>query len=184
MNASNPAADSGGQPPASSPATSPDLAIDQWQTRSGSERSSRANLVLTGGGHRWRAHASGDGAIDALMRAVDVALTPVLGVGVELASYAVHATRTGHDASGEVTVGVRRRDEPEGPIYPGRAVHDNVLHASLAAYLDAINAILADAGVSLADAVPAPEEGPTGNPDAAQEARAHTASRIQDSFNG
>jgi hypothetical protein len=52
----------------------PALSIERWSATSGSERGSRASLVLHGGGHRWRAHADGNGAVDALMRAVDDAL--------------------------------------------------------------------------------------------------------------
>ncbi|MDQ3689442.1 MAG: hypothetical protein M3406_05295, partial [Chloroflexota bacterium] len=72
------------------------LSIERWSATSGSERGSRASLVLNGGGHRWRAHADGNGAIDALMRAVDDALAPLLGKGVELATYDVHAAGPGH----------------------------------------------------------------------------------------
>ena len=67
------------------PDTTPALSIERWSATSGSERGSRASLVLHGGGHRWRAHADGNGAVDALMRAVDDALAPLLGTGVQVA---------------------------------------------------------------------------------------------------
>lgn len=159
------------------------LAIERWSVTSGSERQSRANLVLKGGGRSWRAHAVGDGAIDALMRAVDDALAPALGAGVELVTYGVHATGPGHETAGEVTVSIRWREtEADAPVYPGRAVHDNVLEASVHAYLDAINALLADNEIDLAAFVPqAPAAG--SHAEAAGEARAHAASSIQASFN-
>ena len=141
------------------------LSVERWAATSGSERPSRANLTLVGGGHRWRANAGGNGAIDALMRAVDSALTPLLGERVVLASYDVHATGTGHEAKASITVGVRRNDPADGPIYPGRAVHDNVLHASLDAYVDAINALLADEGVDIASSVPSPGDTTTHDTD-------------------
>ena len=84
------------------------LSLKQWSATSGSERSSRANLVLEGGGHRWRANADGNGAIDALTR-VDNALDPVLGSGVQLVAYDVHATGIGHAGEG---VDHRRRAAP------------------------------------------------------------------------
>jgi hypothetical protein len=159
------------------------LAIERWSVTSGSERQSRANLALTGGGRTWRAHAVGDGAIDALMRAVDDALSPALGAGVELVTYGVHATGPGHETAGEVTVSIRWRDaQADAPVYPGRAVHDNVLDASVHAYLDAINALLADNEIDLAAFVPE-RSAADSHAEAAGEARAHAASRIQASYN-
>ena len=60
---------------------------------------------------------------------------------------------------------MRRSDAPDGPIYPGRAVHDNVLHASLDAYVDAINTLLADEGVDIASSVPSPGDTTTHDTD-------------------
>jgi hypothetical protein len=133
-----------------------DVTVERWAASSGSERSSRANVILLGGGHRWRANAAGNGAIDALLRAVDNALAPLLGDGIVLAAYDVHAAGVGHEAQASITVGVRRRDATEGPIYPGRAVHDNVLQASLDAYVDAINALVRDEQIDIAAARPSP----------------------------
>ena len=132
------------------------LTLERWSVTSGSERGSRANLVLSGGGHRWRANAEGNGAVDALMRAVDKALEPLLGGGVVLVSYDVHAAGTGHEARASVSVGIRRRDDDGAPIYPGRAVHENGLESSVAAYVDAINALVANEGIDVASAVPTP----------------------------
>ena len=75
-----------------------------------------------------------------------------------LVSYDVHAAGTGHEAKASIAVGVRRSDAPDGPIYPGRAVHDNVLQASVEAYVSAIGALLTDEGVDIAAAVPSPGE--------------------------
>lgn len=138
------------------PDTDPGLSLERWSATSGSERASRANLVLAGGGHRWRANADGNGAIDALMRAVDKALAPLLGAGVVLASYDVHATGAGHEAKASISVSVQRRDDEGGPLYPGRAVGENVLGASVAAYIDAVNTLLAEEGIDIASAVPTP----------------------------
>lgn len=137
------------------PGTRAELYLERWSATSGSERASRANLVLAGGGHRWRANAGGNGAIDALLRAVDNALQPLLGAGVELVSFDVHATTTGHDAGASIVVGVRRTGE-EGPIHVGRAVDENVLQASVVAYIDAINALLVHEEIDVAAAVPGP----------------------------
>lgn len=157
------------------------LSLERWSATSGSERGSRANLVLSGGGHRWRASADGNGAIDALMRAVDNALAPLLGAGVVLVSFDVHAQQAGHEASASVTVGVRRRDREDAPIYPGRAVGENVLGASVIAYIDAVNVLLADEGVDVASAVPAP--GSTMRHETDPEHRAAANDRIMAAYN-
>ena len=137
----------------------PDVAfnVERWSATSGSQRSSRADLVLDGAGRKWRAHATGNGAIDALLRAVDLALGAVLGDGVELQTYNVHATGHGHETAAVVTLSLRPRGgDPDAPAYPGRGTHDNVLEASLVAYVDAINRLVAHANVDVAAAAPAP----------------------------
>jgi len=141
-----------------SPSTGNALSIERWAATSGSERGSRASLVLNGGGHRWRAHAEGNGAVDALMRAVDDALAPLLGRGVALATYDVHASAPGHEATASVALSIRSMADPDGPLFAGRATSENVLQASVGAYVDAVNALLADTGVDIAAAVPSPGE--------------------------
>ncbi|MGH2446316.1 MAG: alpha-isopropylmalate synthase regulatory domain-containing protein [Candidatus Limnocylindria bacterium] len=157
------------------------LSVERWSATSGSDRPSRANLILRGGGHRWRAHADGNGAVDALMRAVDSALEPLLGAGVELATYDVHATGPGHETKASISVSVRPRDEPDGPLYPGRAVHENVLDASLAAYVDALNELLAAREVDVAAAVPTP--GSTSRDEHDPDHRAGAKDRIMSAYN-
>lgn len=163
------------------PATEGELSLERWSATSGSERASRANLVVGGGGHRWRANADGNGAIDALMRAVDNALAPLLGSGVVLVSYDVHATGAGHDAKASISVGVRRRDDEGGPAYPGRSIDENVLQASVVAYIDAVNALLSAEGVDIASAVPTPGE--TVRHDTDPEHRSGAKDRIMSAYN-
>lgn len=157
------------------------LSVERWAASSGSERGSRANLVLAGGGHRWRANADGNGAIDALMRAVDNALAPLLGAGVVLVNYDVHATGVGHEAKASISVGVRRRDDDAAAVHPGEAVHDNVLEASVVAYVDAVNTLLAAEGIDIASAVPSPGE--TDRQDTDPEHRAQSKDRIMSAYN-
>ena len=73
-------------------------------------------LVLHGGDHRWRAHAEGNGAIDALMKAVDVALAPCSATAWPW-TYDVHASGPGHDsaASGQA---IRPAPTRTGPSIP------------------------------------------------------------------
>lgn len=163
------------------PSTEGDLHLERWSATSGSERGSRANLVLAGGGHRWRANADGNGAIDALMRAVDNALAPLLGDGIVLESFDVHATRAGHEARASVSLGVRRRDQPDAPVHAGSAEDENVLQASVVAYIDAVNTLLAAEGVDIASAVPLPGE--TSRHEADPDERARSKERIMSAYN-
>lgn len=163
------------------PTSAGDLHLERWAASSGSERGSRANLVLAGGGHRWRANADGNGAIDALLRAVDNALAPLLGDGVVLASFEVRATRAGHEAQADVSVGVHRRDQPDATIYAGGAVDENLLQASVVAYIDAVNALLAAEGIDVASAVPTPGETETHETD--PEHTSSSKDRIMSAYN-
>lgn len=164
------------------PATGGSLHLERWSATSGSERGSRANLVLAGGGHRWRANADGNGAIDALMRAVDNALGPVLGDGVVLTAFDVHATRAGHEATASVTVSVQRRDQPDAAVYSGGGLDENVLQASVVAYIDAVNALLEAEGVDIASAVPSP--GDTDLHETDPDHRSSSKDRIMSAYNG
>ena len=167
--------------PERTPAATDGLSIERWSATSGSERGSRASLVLHGGGHRWRAHADGNGAVDALMRAVDDALAPLLGEGVSLTTYDVHASGPGHEATAAVSLSIRSRADADGPLYTGRFVSENVLEASVGAYVDAVNTLLADTGVDIASAVPSPGETDTHETD--PEHRSGAKDRIMSAYN-
>ena len=127
------------------------FSLERWSATSGNSRPSRASLALRGAGRTWRASSMGNGGIDALMRAIDVALAPFVGDGVELESFNVHAMGTGHAAEASVSLSIRSRTAgAHDPGYAGRGVHANVLEASAIAYLDAINRLVAHAGVDVA----------------------------------
>jgi hypothetical protein len=98
-----------------------------------------------------------------------------------LVSYDVHAAGVGHEAKASITVGVRRREVSDGPIYPGSAVHDNVLQASVEAYVEAIAALLADEGVDIAAAVPSP--GDTTRDETDPDHRSGTKDKIMSAYN-
>ena len=121
------------------PDTPAGVSIERWTATSGSERGSRASLVLHGGDHRWRANAEGNGAIDALMKAVDVALAPLLATAWPWRTYDVHA-------SGPGTTRPRRSRCRSAPRRRGltplsRACRQRERARGLVgAYVDAINA--------------------------------------------
>ena len=132
------------------------FAVEQWAANSASNRASRASLVLTGAGRKWRASAVGNGAVDALLKAVDRALEPVLGEGVELTEYVVEATGRGHDAAATVHVSIRPRAEGNGTSFSWDSDGRNILGASVAAYLGAINELVIEHAIDVARLAPAP----------------------------
>src|SRR5688572_33037030 len=56
----------------------PTLQLARWTVTSGSNARSRGAVIIDAGDHHWRASAEGNGAIDALFRAVDQALSEIL----------------------------------------------------------------------------------------------------------
>jgi 2-isopropylmalate synthase len=79
--------------------------------------------------------ASGDGPVDALCAAVN----RLTGVEAQLIDYAIRAVTGGTDALGEVTARVREGER----VVVGRASSTDVLEASVLAYLDGVNRLLA-----------------------------------------
>src|SRR3989441_12479431 len=95
-------------PPASRPSTDPadTLHLARWTVTSGSNANSRGAVVIASGDHQWEAASEGNGAVDALFRAIDRALADVLTGHPRLLSYDVHAVAEGPDAEGRVTVSI------------------------------------------------------------------------------
>ena len=124
------------------------LHLARWTVTSGSNANSRGAVVVVAGDHQWEASADGNGAVDALFRAVDRALTDVLTGHPRLISYDVHAVAEGPDAEGKVTVVVAPPSDVAGPRgsgrYTGEITSTNIIAASIEAYIDAINALLAE----------------------------------------
>ena len=100
------------------------------------------------GDHEWRASAEGNGAIDALYRAVDKALAEILSGHPRLLAYDIHALGEGTDTIGVVTVRIAPPDvggERGSGEYRGEARGPNIIAASIEAYIMALNAMLAEA---------------------------------------
>ncbi len=124
------------------------IRLGRWTVTSGSNVNSRAAVVLQAGSHDWKASAEGNGAVDALLRAVDGALVDILGGHPVLIAYDVHALAEGPDAEGRVTVQIAAPADTEGPrsggSYTGEVASTNIVAASVEAYVHALNAMLAD----------------------------------------
>jgi 2-isopropylmalate synthase len=122
--------------------------LERWTVTSGSNMNSRAAVVIRGSGHDWKASAEGNGAVDALYRAVDRALGDILGGSHPLLlAYDVHALAEGPAAEGMVTVRIAPPVGAPGARndgrYTGEVAGTNTIAASVEAYVEALNAMLA-----------------------------------------
>jgi hypothetical protein len=122
--------------------------LERWTVTSGSNANSRAAVVIRGAGHDWKASAEGNGPVDALYRAVDRALSDLLDGGhPQLLAYDVHALAEGPSAEGRVTVVIGPPASGPQPRQTGRFTAEvastNTIAASVEAYLEALNAMLA-----------------------------------------
>jgi len=128
--------------------TTPTLRLARWTVTSGSQVQSRGAVVIASGDHQWQASAEGNGAVDALFRAVDRALAEVLTGHPRLVGYDVHAVAEGPDAEGVVTVRIGPPPGAEGQRgtgeYAGEVRSTNIIAASVDAYVQAINGLLAE----------------------------------------
>jgi hypothetical protein len=123
--------------------------LARWTVTTGSSVGSRAAVVIRAGGHDWKASAEGNGAVDALYKAVDRALSDVIGGHPLLLAYDVHALAEGPAAEGQVTVRIAPPPTAEGGRsggrFTGEVTSTNIVAASVEAYLRALNAMLGDA---------------------------------------
>ena len=123
------------------------LQLARWTATSGSNVRSRGAVVIVSGDHEWRASSEGNGAIDALYRAVDQALTGVLTGHPRLLAYDIHALGEGTDTIGAVSVRIAPPDiggERGAGEYAGTASGPNIIAASIEAYIAALNTLLAE----------------------------------------
>jgi 2-isopropylmalate synthase len=127
-------------------AETPTLHLARWTVTSGSNVNSRGAVVIASGDHQWEASAEGNGAVDALFRAVDKALAGVLTGHPKLIAYDVHAVAEGPDAEGQVTVTIAPPSAAAGARasgrYTGETTSTNIIAASIDAYIGAINLLL------------------------------------------
>lgn len=130
------------------------LKLLRWNVSTGSAVKARATVIIGSGGHAWEASAVGDGPVDALFRAIDRALHPVLSGHPRLIAYSVKAlpALNGHPASSDAEglVEVRLSPPDDDVQFSGSATDPNILAASVAAYLTAINLLLASPGYEAA----------------------------------
>jgi 2-isopropylmalate synthase len=112
-----------------------------WSISSSSGGHSVGSVSLVVNGHAKAGDATGNGPVNALFKAADEAIRPVLGWVPILSEYEIKAVSGGEDAQGQVLVRCRRSSD-EGPgalVVTGHGLSTNIIEASLEAYLVAAN---------------------------------------------
>ena len=112
-----------------------------WSISSSSGGHSVGSISLVVAGEAKAGDATGNGPVNALFKAADEAIRPVLGWVPILSEYEIKAVSGGEDAQGQVLVRCRRSSD-EGPgalVVTGHGLSTNIIEASLEAYLVAAN---------------------------------------------
>ena len=112
-----------------------------WSVTSQHGGNSVGSVTLSVVGEERAAVATGNGPVNALYSAIDMAVGPILGWNPVLAEYEIKAVSAGEDAQGQVLVRCRRsKDEGPGALaVTGHGLSTNIIEASLEAYLVATN---------------------------------------------
>jgi 2-isopropylmalate synthase len=116
--------------------------LDYLHTSGGTGTLSTATVRLKIGEEIKQGAECGDGPVDATYKAI----AAVAGVTIELLQYEIHATTTGAEALGEVTVRLRQKDAQ----VIGHGASTDIIEASARAYIDGMNRLAAVGNNSLA----------------------------------
>jgi 2-isopropylmalate synthase len=134
-----------------------------WSETSSHEGNATGTVRLTVDGRERSTESTGNGPVNALFRAVDEALQPVLGWHPILTEYEIKAVSAGEDAQGQVLVRCRRSSDVGAGalVVSGHGLSTNIIEASLEAYLVATNKLHGAEinGVEVAFVTPRTEEG-------------------------
>jgi 2-isopropylmalate synthase len=125
------------------------FALDWFEVEASSRRPPHARVSVTlPDGSAAQGAFTGDGPIDAVFRAIDVAT----GVGAKLSDFTIGAVTEGQDALGEVSVVV----EVAGVTGAGQGVSTDIIEAAARAYVRALSVAVARANVGEALGLPEP----------------------------
>ena len=124
--------------------------IEGWSVTSSHGGTSKGNVALRLQGASVTSEQSGNGPVDALYGAVDAAVEPVIGWHPKLVDYEIRAVSGGEDAQGQVLVRARRSSDTEGAgeTVSGHGLSTNIIEASLEAYVNALEKLLAEEPVA------------------------------------
>ena len=121
------------------------IVLDGWSVTSSHGGRSAGSVRVTVDGEERSGEATGNGPVNALFRAVDDAIRPILGWEPTLEEYEIKAISEGEDAQGRVFIRCRRSiDEgPEAHVVTGHGLSTNIIEASMEAYVLAGNKLRA-----------------------------------------
>ncbi len=109
-------------------------ALESYVINSGNIITSTANIVLKKGERTVSGVSVGDGPIDAAFHAIE----QVIGHHYELDDFQIEAVTEGREAVGDALVKLRS----QGKLYSGRGISTDIVGASIAAYVSALNKIV------------------------------------------
>ncbi len=121
------------------------IVLEGWSVTSSHGGRSTGNVQVTIDGEARAGEETGNGPVNALYRAVDDAIRPILGWEPTLEEYEIKAISEGEDAQGRVFIRCRRSID-EGPgahVVTGHGLSTNIIEASLEAYVLAANKLRA-----------------------------------------
>lgn len=121
------------------------IVLDGWSVTSSHGGRSTGSARLALDGEDRAGESTGNGPVNALYRAVDEAIRPVLGWEPTLVEYEIKAVTEGEDAQGRVFLRCRRSTDvgPDAIVVTGHGLSTNIIEASLEAYVVAANKLWA-----------------------------------------
>ncbi|MDA8236453.1 MAG: 2-isopropylmalate synthase [Chloroflexi bacterium] len=121
------------------------ISLDGWSVTSSHGGRSSGSVRVTLDGEERSGEATGNGPVNALYRAVDDAIRPVLGWEPTLVEYEIRAVTEGEDAQGRVFIRCRRSVDagPGAYVATGHGLSTNIIEASLEAYVLGANKLRA-----------------------------------------
>ncbi len=94
-----------------------------------------ATVRLSKGGEAITDAATGDGPVDAVVKAIN----RICGVDGTIEDYRLRAVTKGGDAQGEVSLRAKLTSQDQTVVVGGKGLSTDIVHASAIAYLDAVN---------------------------------------------
>jgi 2-isopropylmalate synthase len=121
------------------------IVLEGWSVTSSHGGRSAGSVRVTLDGEERAGEETGNGPVNALYRAVDDAIRPILGWEPTLEEYEIKAITEGEDAQGRVFIRCRRSIDvgPEAHVVTGHGLSTNIIEASLEAYILAANKLRA-----------------------------------------
>lgn len=110
--------------------------LEGYVINSGNTITATASVRLKDGEEIIEDVSTGDGPVDAALKAID----RLIGRGFELHDYQISSVTEGKDAQGIVTVAIKYKHK----IYKGKGLSTDIIQSSIDAYLNAINRLLVD----------------------------------------